>query len=78
MSKCDRIVGLATIFLIVGALFSVSKTYDSGFSGSMQSLVLPEAKVEHPEVEMRSSFRQQIVESVPDLSTLTSVVARRF
>lgn len=78
MSKCDRIVGLATIFLIVGALFSVSKTYDAGFSGSMQSLVLPEAKVEHPEVEMRFSSRQQIVESVPDLSTLTSVVARRF
>ena len=78
MSKQDRIVGLATILFIVGALFFVSKSYDEGFFSSMQTLVLPEAKIEHPEVEIRSASRQQIVESVPAFSALTSVDARRL
>lgn len=78
MSKQDRIVGLATILLIVGALFFVSKTYDAGLSSSMQTLVLPKAKIEYPEVEVRSSTPQQVVDSVPAFSTLAQVVARRF
>ena len=78
MNKHDRIVGLTTILLIVGGLFFVSNYFATEFSGSMQTLVLPEPDLRHPEIEMRSSLLQQISASAPSPSMQLQVGSRRF
>ncbi len=77
MNKYDRIVGLATIFLIVGGLFLFSKQLEEKNSNS-QSLILPDTQFKFRDMEKKYSLLQQVAEKTDEPPAQTRVVTRNF